>query len=72
VITARDERRRLALRTLLDRRDDVAHPAHALRVAHMLTSFETYDALLAARQRPSDAVPTIIQLINGAIRPASR
>jgi AcrR family transcriptional regulator len=68
VITARDERRRLALKTLLDRRDDVVHPAHALRVAHMLTSFETYDALLGARQRPADAVPTVVGLILSAIR----
>jgi AcrR family transcriptional regulator len=71
VITARDERRRHALKTLLDRRDDIARPAHALRVAHMLTSFETYDALLTTSQRPADAVPTIVELINSAIRPPS-
>jgi AcrR family transcriptional regulator len=71
VITARDERRRLALKTLLDRRDDVAHPAHALRVAHMLTSFETHDALLTASQRPPDAVPTIVELISCTIRQPS-
>ncbi len=54
VIAARDERRRLALKNLLARRTDVADPAHALRVAHMLTSFETYDALLRPSQRPAD------------------
>ena len=68
VITARDERRRLALRTLLARRDDVIDPVRALRVAHMLTSFETYDALLGPRQRPADAVPTLVGLITHAIR----
>jgi AcrR family transcriptional regulator len=68
VIAARDERRRLALRTLLARRNDVADGAHALRVAHMLTGFETYDALLSPSQRPGDAVPTIVELITSAIR----
>lgn len=71
VIAARDERRRLALKTLLDRRDDVSRPAHALRVAHMLTSFETFDALLTARQRPAEAVPIVADLITGAIRTPS-
>lgn len=68
VITARDERRRLALKALLDRRTDVPDPVHALRVAHMLTSFETYDALLRPRQRPAEAVPTLLQLVSSAIR----
>lgn len=68
VITARDERRRLALKTLLDRRTDVADPAHALRVAHMLTSFETFDALLQPHQRPADIVPTLHHLITNTIR----
>lgn len=68
VITARDERRRHALHALLERRTDVADPDHALRVAHLLTSFETYDALLAAHQRPSEAVPTIVELITSALR----
>jgi AcrR family transcriptional regulator len=68
VITARDDRRRVALKTLLERRDDVADPAHALRLAHMLTSFETYDTLLSPRQRPRDAVPTLVDLITTAIR----
>jgi AcrR family transcriptional regulator len=68
VIAARDERRRHALRTLLERRTDVADPVQALRVAHVLTSFETYDALLAPRQRPDEAVPTIVALITSAIR----
>lgn len=71
VITARDERRRQALKTLLDRRDDVVDPAHALRIAHVLASFETHDALLSASQRPGDAVPTIVGLISGAIRQAA-
>jgi AcrR family transcriptional regulator len=68
VIAARDDRRRHALRTLLARRSDVANPAHALRAAHMLTSFETYDALLSPHQRPGDAVPTLLELITSAIR----
>jgi AcrR family transcriptional regulator len=68
VINARDERRRLAIKTLLDRRTDVANPAQALRVTHMLTSFETYDALLRPRQRAAEAVPTLLQLISRAIQ----
>jgi AcrR family transcriptional regulator len=68
VIAARDERRRLALKTLLDRRDDVGEPALALRVAHMLTSFETYDALLSPSQRPGDVVPTLAELVINAVR----
>jgi len=68
VISARDERRHHALHTLLEHRTDVTDPAHALRVAHMLTSFETYDALLTPSQRPGDAVPTTVALITSAIR----
>jgi AcrR family transcriptional regulator len=68
VITARDERRRLALKTLLDRRADVADPAYALCVAHMLTSFETWDALLRPGQRPAEAVRTLLMLMTIAIR----
>ena len=68
VIAARDDRRRLALKTLLDRRDDVREPALALRVAHMLTSFEAYDALLSPSQRPNDAVPILTDLIINAVR----
>ena len=68
VIDARDQRRRHALRTLLQRRDDIVDRTHALRVAHMLTSFETYDALLGPRQRPADAVPVLTQLIDTAVR----
>jgi AcrR family transcriptional regulator len=71
VIAARDARRRHALRTLLARRDDIADPAHAVRVAHMLTSFETYDALLSPHQRPADAVPTLLDLISTGIRMAA-
>jgi AcrR family transcriptional regulator len=70
VIAARDERRRQALRALLARRSDVADLAYTLRVAYVLTSFETYDALLTPSQRPSAAVPTIVGLITGAIREA--
>jgi AcrR family transcriptional regulator len=68
VLAARDERRRTALRTLLDRRADVPDPAHALRAAHMLTSFETYDALLSSGQTRGDAVSTVVELITSAIR----
>lgn len=69
VIAARDERRRLALSTLLGRRDDVADPAHAQRVAFMLTSFESYDALLGARTRSPEIVTTIVTLITAALTP---
>ena len=67
VLAARDERRRTALRTLLDRRVDVPDRAHALRVAHMLTSFETYDALLSSGQSQGDAVSTVVELITSAV-----
>ena len=69
VIGARDERRQLALRALLGRRDDVADPAHAQRVAFMLTSFESYDALLGPRTRSADIVPTLVALITAALTP---
>lgn len=69
VITARDQRRELALTALLGRRDDVADPKYAVRVAHMLTSFESYDQLLGARKRGTDVVPTLVSLIAAAIHP---
>jgi AcrR family transcriptional regulator len=68
VIAARDQRRRVALSALLKRRNDVIDPTRALRVAHMLTSFETYDALLGPHQPPADAIPTLADLITSAIR----
>src|SRR4051812_45886028 len=63
VIGLRDERRQLALNALLARRDDIADPTHAARVAYMLTSFESYDALLGDRKRNAEIVPTIVGLI---------
>ena len=67
VIAARDERRRHALRALLDRRTDVPNPKRAVRVAHMLTSFETFDAVLTPQQKPTHAVPVLIDLITASI-----
>ena len=67
VIAARDERRRQALGALLDRRTDVPDPKRAVRAAHMLTSFETFDAMLTPQQEPTDAVPLLIDLITAAI-----
>jgi AcrR family transcriptional regulator len=67
VITARDERRRHALQILLEHRADVPDPQQALAAAHMLTSFETFDALQDADQDPSDAVPLIVDLITTGI-----
>ena len=67
VIAARDERRRQALRALLDRRTDVPDPKRAVRAAHMLTSFETFDAMLTPQQEPTDAVPLLIDLITASI-----
>ena len=71
VIDARDERRRHGLQVLLGRRTDVPDPKHALRTAHMLTSFETFDALLRPRQRPADAVPILVDLVTTAITATS-
>lgn len=70
VIAARDDRRRRALQTLLDRRDDVPDAPYVLRVAHMLTSFETYDALRSSGQRHGDVPRTVVGLISSAIREA--
>lgn len=67
VIAARDQRRRDALRALLGRRGDVADPAHALRVSHALTSFETYDALRAGGLAARRAVPTLVDLITSVL-----
>lgn len=67
VIAARDERRRTALEVLLERRTDVPDRARALRAAYMLTSFETFDALLDPDQDPADALPLVVGLITTAI-----
>ena len=67
VITARDERRQLALTALLGRRDDVTDLKRAVRVAHMLTSFESYDQLLGSRRRGADVVPTLVGLVTAAL-----
>jgi hypothetical protein len=68
VIGARDDRRRLALRTLLGRRADVADLPYAVRVSHVLTSFETFDAVLGPRQRPGAAVSVVVDMIRAALR----
>lgn len=67
VITARDDRRRQALRVLLDRRTDVHDPQRALRAAHMLTSFETFDTLVPPQHKLTDAAPLVIDLLTSAI-----
>jgi AcrR family transcriptional regulator len=69
VIGARDDRRRQALQALLGRRDDVADLGRAVRAAFMLTSFESYDALLGARTRSAEVIPTLTGLILAAFAP---
>ncbi|MGH6657414.1 MAG: TetR/AcrR family transcriptional regulator [Actinocrinis sp.] len=77
VVAARDERRRLGLNVLLgriaaDKRAGAGAPdgtpvhgvlARQVRIAHVLTSFETFDALAGPDQEPDDVVPLIVDLV---------
>jgi AcrR family transcriptional regulator len=73
VLAARDGRRRQGLDALIGRHS-LAAPDTAEevgRVLHMLTSFETFDAL-AADGRCVDVVPTVMALAGSVVAPPSR
>jgi len=72
-VRARDERRRMGLRRVLDRLSEAAgHPPadrieEFVNVIHALTSFETFDALAGETGRPKDVVPLVNQLVNSVL-----
>jgi AcrR family transcriptional regulator len=67
-IRARDERRREHLRNILASRPGAAA---SIDVLHMLTSFETYDALLHGGRTFDDATRIIRRLAAAALAPTS-
>jgi AcrR family transcriptional regulator len=77
VIAARDQRRRQALSVLVERlatspgRAPVADPEQTVRILHVLTSFETFDALVPAGEPLDGAVADIVGLAQQALRPAT-
>ena len=75
LITARDERRRAGLRTLLSRRAG-AETSDALEaqvaIALTLTSFETFDTLAGPERDLRDLVPVVTDLVLHAITAAAK
>jgi AcrR family transcriptional regulator len=77
VIAARDQRRRQALSVLVERlatspgRAPVADPEQTIRILHVLTSFETFDALVPAGEPLAAAVADIVGLAQQALRPTT-
>jgi AcrR family transcriptional regulator len=71
VISARDQRRQEGLTVLAGRLAGAsvlaAEPGRAVRVLHMLTSFETFDALAGPDQDLTAVVPDIVQLAEAAL-----
>ena len=74
-VRARDERRREHLRRILDRLYKETKPApanvlpFAVDVLHMLTSFETLDALLSGDRSLEDAIRIVRQLAAAVLEP---
>jgi AcrR family transcriptional regulator len=72
-VMARDERRRAALRTILDRyAEEYGKPAaaacdQAVDILHTLTSFETFDQLAGATRSPEDVVPMVSRLARAVL-----
>jgi AcrR family transcriptional regulator len=72
-VRARDARRRKGLELLARRlADGYGHPAHdalaeAVVVLHMLTSFETFDALAGPDPSPQDVAPLVQRLAVAAL-----
>jgi AcrR family transcriptional regulator len=70
VITARDARRREGLQVLVARLvDDAVDRDAAVRILHVITSFETFDALAGPDRDLTDVVPLVIDLARAALRP---
>jgi AcrR family transcriptional regulator len=77
VMTARDERRRRGVTTLVDRfaerrrteerTETPMDRAAAVRLLLMVTSFETYDALAGTDQSPADVVDSVLRLAYAAL-----
>jgi AcrR family transcriptional regulator len=70
-VRERDERRREHLRRIVDRLPDGNRSASAVDVLHMLTSFETFDALLSG-QRTFDEATRIIRGLAAAALETTR
>jgi AcrR family transcriptional regulator len=70
---ARNERRRQAILVMLNRlQTETGQPvpdamAEAVAVVHMLTSFETFDALAGAGHDPEAVTPTVQRLVHAAL-----
>jgi AcrR family transcriptional regulator len=70
---ARNERRRHGLRVIVDRLAETSgRPSPDARdevvaVLHMLTSFETFDALAGAERSPEEVVPVVRRLVRAAL-----
>lgn len=70
---ARNERRRKALRVILGRLADESGRLgpdavdEAVDVLHLLTSFETFDALAGPDRSPEEVVPTVRRLARAAL-----
>lgn len=76
VLAARDERRLHGLRVLLSRFDEHAPTAakpdadELARILHVLTSFETFDALAGSDQQLTEVTPLVARLAEDVVRPA--
>jgi AcrR family transcriptional regulator len=72
-VQARDERRRIALRTIIGRcAEKYNQPPpetqdEVINVLHTLTSFETFDNLAGATLTPEDVVPLVCRLVNAVL-----
>ena len=70
-IAARNERRRRGVAELMRRLGDAARPTvprdEVVNVIYVLLSFDTFDAIAGANRTPEDVVPTVRQLVRGAL-----
>ncbi len=70
-ITARSERRRRGVETLVQRLADHIHPvvrdAEVVQVLFVLLSFDTFDALAGEDREPIDVVPTMKRLVRATL-----
>jgi AcrR family transcriptional regulator len=70
-IASRNERRRRGVAELMRRLGDDARPVvprdEVVNVIYVLLSFDTFDAIAGAERTPEDVVPTVRQLVRGAL-----
>jgi AcrR family transcriptional regulator len=75
-IRKRNDRRRRAVETLVQRLDDDFRPtvpdAELVTTLNVLVGFETFDALAGEGRMPADVVPLIRRLVRGVIGAPSR